>query len=53
MEKLTGTAWLATESIPLETLKHPEGVKRLMDHLWKELGAIGVFKNVSDACRFL
>ncbi|CAE7476027.1 unnamed protein product [Symbiodinium microadriaticum] len=37
MEKLTGTAWLATESIPLETLKHPEGVKRLMDHLWKEL----------------
>ena len=37
MEKLTGTAWLATESIPLETLKHPDGVKRLMDHLWKEL----------------
>ncbi|CAE7318532.1 ATJ49, partial [Symbiodinium microadriaticum] len=37
MEKLTGTAWLATESIPLESLKHPDGVKRLMDHLWKEL----------------
>ena len=37
MEKLTGNAWLATESIPLESLKHPEGVSRLLDHLWKEL----------------
>ena len=37
MEKLTGTAWLATESIPLESLKHAEGVQRLLDHLWKEL----------------
>ena len=37
MEKLTGNAWLATESIPLESLKHPEGVNRLLDHLWKEL----------------
>ena len=37
MEKLTGNAWLATESIPLESLKHPDGVSRLLDHLWKEL----------------
>eukprot|EP00439_Symbiodinium_sp_Y106_P032011 s3274_g3.t2 len=37
MEKLTGNAWLATESIPLESLKHPHGVSRLLDHLWKEL----------------
>ena len=37
MEKLTGSAWLATESIPLESLKHPDGVSRLLDHLWKEL----------------
>ena len=37
MEKLTGNAWLATETIPLESLKHPEGVSRLLDHLWKEL----------------
>ena len=37
MEKLTGNAWLATESIPLESLKHPDGVARLLDHLWKEL----------------
>ena len=37
MEKLTGNAWLATESIPLESLKHPDGVTRLLEHLWKEL----------------
>ena len=37
MEKLTGNAWLATESIPLESLKDPQGVQRLLDHLWKEL----------------
>ena len=37
MEKLTGNAWLATESIPLESLKDPHGVQRLLDHLWKEL----------------
>ena len=37
MEKLTGNAWLATESIPLESLKHPDGVARLLEHLWKEL----------------
>ena len=37
MEKLTGNAWLATESISLETLKHAEGVNRLLEHLWREL----------------
>ena len=37
MEKLTGDAWLATESISLDSLKHPDGVARLLDHLWKEL----------------
>ncbi|CAE7294476.1 RE1 [Symbiodinium natans] len=37
MEKLSGQAWLATESIDLDFLKHPQGVDRLLKHLWQEL----------------
>ncbi|CAE7040611.1 unnamed protein product [Symbiodinium sp. CCMP2592] len=37
MEKLTGNAWLAAESLQLESLKRPDGVSRLLDHLWREL----------------
>ncbi|CAE7351286.1 MAL3P3.6 [Symbiodinium sp. CCMP2592] len=37
MEKLSGQAWMATESLDLEDLKHPSGVQRLLDHLWQEL----------------
>ena len=37
MEKLSGQAWMATESLDLADLKHPEGVQRLLAHLWQEL----------------
>ena len=51
MEKLSGTAWLATESIPLESLKHPQGVERLLKHLWTELEPLEflrVFSTLAD-----
>ena len=51
MEKLSGTAWLATESIPLESLKHPRGVERLLKHLWAELEPLEflrVFSTLAD-----
>ena len=51
MEKLSGTAWLATESIPLESLKHPQGVERLLKHLWAELEPLEflrVFSTLAD-----
>ena len=51
MEKLSGTAWLATETIPLESLKHPQGVERLLKHLWAELEPLEflrVFSTLAD-----
>ena len=51
MEKLSGTAWLATESIPLDSLKHPQGVERLLQHLWSELEPLEflrVFSTLAD-----
>ena len=37
MQRLTGQAWLATETLSVESLKDPRKVDRLLDHLWKEL----------------
>ena len=51
MEKLSGNAWLATESIPLESLRHPQGVERLLQHLWSELEPLEflrIFSTLAD-----
>ena len=37
MERLSGQAWLATETLPLTELKNPKGVDNLLRHLWQEL----------------
>ncbi|CAE7241378.1 unnamed protein product [Symbiodinium necroappetens] len=37
MERLSGVAWLAMESLDLLDLKHPKSVERLLAHLWQEL----------------
>ena len=37
MERLTGPAWAATENLDLQELKHEDGVRRLLKHLYQEL----------------
>ena len=37
LEQLTGAAWRATETLDLEDLRRPDGVDRLLEHLWQEL----------------
>ena len=37
MERLSGVAWLAMESLDLLDLKHSKSVERLLAHFWQEL----------------
>ena len=37
MQKLTGQAWEATETIEIASLQSPDGVQKPLDHLWGEL----------------
>ena len=37
MERLSGQAWLATETLPLTELKDTKGVDNWLRHLWQEL----------------
>ena len=37
LERLSGVAWECTETLDVKSLKHVEGVQRLLDHLWSEL----------------
>ena len=37
MERLSGDAWLATETIDIASLKAADGVERLIQHLYQEL----------------
>ena len=52
MERLTGQAWLATETINLESLKNQHGVNRLLDHLWQELEPLELLKVFSTLEEF-
>ena len=51
MERLTGQAWLATESLPLKDLKHQDGVERL-SHLWQELEPLEFLRVFSTLAEF-
>ena len=37
MERLTGAAWQATETLDVKQLKSAQGVEKLLQHLWQEL----------------
>ena len=37
LERLSGAAWDCIETLDVGTLKHPDGVERLLTHLWNEL----------------
>ncbi|CAE7707379.1 RE1 [Symbiodinium sp. CCMP2592] len=52
MEKLSGQAWMATESLDLEDLKHPNGVQRLLDHLWQELEPLEHLRTFTTLAEF-
>ena len=52
MERLSGQAWLATESLDLDYIKHPEGVKRLLQHLWQELEPLEYLRTFTTLAEF-
>ena len=52
MERLSGAAWLATESLDLMELKHPKGVERLLAHLWQELEPLEYLRILSTLADF-
>ena len=52
MEKLTGQAWMATESLDLDYIKHPDGVKRLLQHLWQELEPLEYLRTFTTLTEF-
>ena len=54
MERLSGAAWKATESLDLQDVKNPKGVERLLAHLWQELEPLEhlrIFSTLSEFCR--
>ena len=52
MERLSGQAWLATESLDLDYIKHPDGVKRLLQHLWQELEPLEYLRTFTTLSEF-
>ena len=52
MERLTGQAWRATESLDLDEIKHPDGVKRLLQHLWQELEPLEYLRTFTTLADF-
>ncbi|OLP76029.1 T-complex protein 1 subunit eta, partial [Symbiodinium microadriaticum] len=52
MERLSGQAWLATESLDLSYIKHPDGVERLLQHLWQELEPLEYVRTFTTLTEF-
>ena len=51
IEKLTGQAWECCETLDVSQLKSPQGVQKLLDHLWMELEPLEhlrVFSTLSE-----
>ena len=52
MERLTGAAWTATESLDLQELQHEQGVQRLLRHLYQELEPLEHLRVLSTLSEF-
>ena len=52
MERLSGQAWMATESLDLSYIKHPDGVERLLKHLWQELEPLEYVRTFTTLTEF-
>ena len=52
VERLTGLAWEVCETLDWKSLKHPDGVERLLQHLWSELEPLELLRIFNTLSEF-